>query len=887
ASWLHRIAWRIAGHAKAAAARRRQIERQSARPAAQPGVDPERLILDTILHEELIRLPEKYRKPIVLCYLEGLTHEGAAEQLGWPVGTVRGRLSRARDLLRARLTRRGVTAPAVLAPTGWFPATSTAEAAVPAALRDTTVEVVLQVTSGQTIAAVVSTQVAALMEGAPGFMALSRWKTVASLLLLVGAIGVGSGLSMGRLSAIPQQSPQSPSPKDQATIPSKQTGIPSAEGKLPGSQPQAQARRDVTIEGTVVDEQGKPVDDAQVLFNALVPRGDRVESVEVRTKTDAAGRYRLTTPPLGGVNLNGAKVWAYRSGSAIAAGRWYQPPALVLRRPEPKTVKIEGPDGQPVVGARVSPRLILFAAAELTNVPDSLAAPRTVSTGSDGKAILNDLAAAHQLVAVRVTADSIGTQDFQLIERPLGAVRNVQGTTITIRLKPTSRLAGRVRNREGQPVANQAVEIWHNGGSALQGNPVGFKNGPLRTAADGSFQTPDNLLVGSSYRIVVRAPGMEPILSDWITIGDKPRVLLPMIQRPLRTISGRVLDRQGKPVLGVELFQAGDGPERTATRTAADGQFTLGGFISRGPVFLFARGEGFRFFGRMIKPGDGHVTVELTRTSERPAGEMKMLGDPIPLEESRVLAQRLLKPYWEALENKNESEKNLALRSLAMADPVGVLRKLEDIEFSNARAKSMIQNSIVGALARIDPIQAAAVAESIEGPFLRAIALERAVDALPERERNRKLALLDAAAVLATTDPISKTARAPISRFHRMGEVAERWYVLGEKAKAKTLLAEGLRLSNQTPRQQDNQEYLRGRFAARLARVDLPSALAIAKQFPASGRESTSWVLRNIAFHLAADNPAEAERVLRQIPPETVRDWFPPAIAWKMATVDP
>ena len=70
-----------------------------------------------------------------------------------------------------------------------------------------------------------------------------------------------------------------------------------------------------------------------------------------------------------------------------------------------------------------------------------------------------------------------------------------------------------------------------------------------------------------------------------------------------------------------------------------------------------------------------------------------------------------------------------------------------------------------------------------------------------------------------------------------MGEVAERLYVLGEKEKAKTLLTEGLACRTRLG-QQDYQEYRRGRFAARLARVDLPSALAIAKQFPASGSES-------------------------------------------------
>src|SRR5262249_62246231 len=64
--------------------------------------------LGGVLHEEVGRLPERYRRPILLCYFEGLTHEQAASELNWPVGTVRSRLARARDRLRTRLTRRGI-----------------------------------------------------------------------------------------------------------------------------------------------------------------------------------------------------------------------------------------------------------------------------------------------------------------------------------------------------------------------------------------------------------------------------------------------------------------------------------------------------------------------------------------------------------------------------------------------------------------------------------------------------------------------------------------------------------------------------------------------------------------------------------------------------------
>jgi RNA polymerase sigma factor (sigma-70 family) len=111
--WLYGVAHRIAARALSDRARRRRHERAAAGLAATAIApdDPDDLV--PLLHQEIGRLPESFRAPIVLCYLEGLTHDQAARRLGWPVGTVRSRLSRGRDRLRSRLDGRGI-APAVV-----------------------------------------------------------------------------------------------------------------------------------------------------------------------------------------------------------------------------------------------------------------------------------------------------------------------------------------------------------------------------------------------------------------------------------------------------------------------------------------------------------------------------------------------------------------------------------------------------------------------------------------------------------------------------------------------------------------------------------------------------------------------------------------------------
>jgi RND family efflux transporter MFP subunit len=200
--WLHQVAFRTASCARSAAARQRRHERR----AAALGVTKEARIDPTddqgrVLHEEIERLPESYRAPLVLCDLEGRTHEQAARHLGWPVGTVKSRLSRGRQRLGDRLRRRGLGPCAGLIAGRW-PA-GNVDAMVPRALVDSTIRGALAwATAGATSSAAATL----LAQGVLRTMSLSRWWKLASALLVAGATASGVGmLAQNGASGVEQQ----------------------------------------------------------------------------------------------------------------------------------------------------------------------------------------------------------------------------------------------------------------------------------------------------------------------------------------------------------------------------------------------------------------------------------------------------------------------------------------------------------------------------------------------------------------------------------------------------------------------------------------------------------------------------------------------------------
>jgi RNA polymerase sigma factor (sigma-70 family) len=182
-NWLYTVALRQARKTRLQFSRRTALLSRVPIPSgpADPLAEVSGRELVTIVDDELSRLPVMYRLPLLLCAIEGLSREEAARRLGWPVGSVKGRLERGRELLRKRLAKRGLTVPAVLA--GGL---ATPSEALPATM----------------VAAVTRAAVAVPVAGVSTRVALS------AVLLIIGlGVGAGAVLIPAGQSAAPKQPP--------------------------------------------------------------------------------------------------------------------------------------------------------------------------------------------------------------------------------------------------------------------------------------------------------------------------------------------------------------------------------------------------------------------------------------------------------------------------------------------------------------------------------------------------------------------------------------------------------------------------------------------------------------------------------------------------------
>jgi RNA polymerase sigma factor (sigma-70 family) len=198
-NWLHGVAHKTALKAKAMARTRRVKEREAGAARSRNATNGAREPLLEVLDVELNALPTKYRAPIVLCDLEGLSYREAAARLRCPQGTLSGRLTRARALLARRLARHG--APATIAA---LPALLPRDASawVPAPLLARTIRAGAILAAGKALTeGVVSSKVTSLAEGVLKMLLLSKLKRVTGGFLVLAALAVVGWMCAATVSA--------------------------------------------------------------------------------------------------------------------------------------------------------------------------------------------------------------------------------------------------------------------------------------------------------------------------------------------------------------------------------------------------------------------------------------------------------------------------------------------------------------------------------------------------------------------------------------------------------------------------------------------------------------------------------------------------------------
>ncbi len=604
-SFLYGVAHRIALQARARSLRRARAEARLS-PAGEESPDLSWRETCAILHEELDRLPERYRLPLVLCYLDGKSRDEAAQELGWRTGVLRGRLERGRDRLRDRLTRRGVTLSAGLLAA----LANTATACSPSVP-------LIQATVHAASAVPWPTRISLLVRSVSEPV-LGKFKQVAVTVLVVGLFS-GLGLfAAGHWSGRP-----TPQPLLAAAVLGREVA--------PAQVEKDQEKAAVDVRGQVVDPDGKPLPGARLFTIRLkkaVPRSDKDVGAALAGTTAADGTFRVELPRSSFLRGRSYLV-AHAAGFGVdfLEVQEEEPPVnpvtLKLVKDQPISGRLLDTEGKPLVGITVHPGAIYVPAEEKLdnylngwrqNWRDTAASPPkrlylsleditgAATTDREGRFQLSG-AGAERIVHVAIEGRGIARTIGHVITRAGFDPRSCNEAALA-QMRPEARIKGQlpilygpsftfvaessraaegvVRDRlTGRPLAG--FQVWAS---------FGFGNGARAvTDKDGKYRL-EGLPLEKTYRVHVTPPDGNPYLRGSAEAEGTPGTGPVRIDIELAkgiVVTGQVIDQKtGKGVeAGIRFAPLPDNPyfgkpgfdgyrrDRTMAPTDKEGRFRI------------------------------------------------------------------------------------------------------------------------------------------------------------------------------------------------------------------------------------------------------------------------------------------------------------------------
>ncbi len=584
ASWLYGVARRVSARERSASARRRRHERNwAAMHVEEVGDDdPSTEHLGPLLHAEVARLPERFRAPIVLCYLEARTYEEAAGLLCCPVGTIKSRLATARLRLRRRLLR---LEPASLAGSGLrLPEIDHCTAPVPAAL----VEAAVAAAAGRSIGTAVSKMAAGVVRS----MLMSRLMLAVLFVLGAGSVaGISLPFAWARVG----------------------NGGPAAEPMRSGEPLPARSHADAQQDGATAREVG-------TVFFRVVDRSTKQPlpgvslTVSINGKvrsqhvTDESGRLVI---PLPGGKIDRLSVTARKDGLAPmkvqlrgsgAAEREIPRTYALAMGPATSIGGIVRDDlGQPIEGVWVTiPEVSLLEGGR--EIPDL--AGVSARTDREGRWHIDLIPADFDLGDLQFTFSREGflSEVDSSRYQPKATPEQLRSRSGVMVLARGVSISGRVLNQEGRPIAGASVGL-------------GRRDWNRKTKTDDLGRFEFAAAAAAESLFTVEASGFAPEVRS-VLLRDG----LPPFEFRLgsgRAIRGSVADSQGRPLADANIaVDSRNGLQNLNWRTKSDaaGRFAW----DTAPtfrVFLSAWKEGYRAVRLAIEPADKEVDFKLVAVS--------------------------------------------------------------------------------------------------------------------------------------------------------------------------------------------------------------------------------------------------------------------------------